>query len=590
MGRPEFRLDWMSATLHFGARVKFGLFVCTIVLLSSPFVDCFAQSAGCKDMLVFPSRYLGPLGSTYVPVDNWIYPAMVRLQGLGYVDTAYLGMRPWTRLSIVNMLVETAGKIADVDDDSEACKIFHALQRELEPDVEQFNGPREPNVLFETAYTRPLGIAGTPLRNSFHLGQTIINDYGRPYAEGFNNITGFSGRSEYRRFALYFRGEYQHAPSTAGYSTELSTLLSNIDGISFADNPRQDTIPTGPIPAANYFRIIEANASYTWGNHSFSFGKNDHWLGPAKGGSFLWSNNAENIYAFQIDRVEPLQIPLLSRLTGPFRYQFFVGSLKGHTTPNGPWVHVEKVSFKPTENLEFGFARSVIWGGKGHVPITIHTFLRSFFSLSNVSLDEKLSRDDPGARFGSFDFSYRLPYLRRWLTLYTDSFAHDDVNPISAPRRAAIRPGIYLSQFPGARHLDFRVEAASTDPPTSRSNGGDFIYTELVQKQGYTNKGFIMGDWIGRESKGGQAWLTYHLSPEEQVQIEYRNAKAAKDFIPGGTTQNSFLISGVKKIHKDFEVQSWLQYERWKAPVYKPGLQSNTSIAVQITWFPDIKK
>jgi hypothetical protein len=33
------------------------------------------------------------------------------------------------------------------------------------------------------------------------------------------------------------------------------------------------------------------------------------------------------------------------------------------------------------------------------------------------------------------------------------------------------------------------------------------------------NKGNIVGDWIGRESKGGQAWLTYHLSPEEQVQI-----------------------------------------------------------------------
>ena len=27
------------------------------------------------------------------------------------------------------------------------------------------------------------GISGTPLRDSFHLGSTIINDYGRPYAE-----------------------------------------------------------------------------------------------------------------------------------------------------------------------------------------------------------------------------------------------------------------------------------------------------------------------------------------------------------------------------------------------------------------------
>ena len=136
------------------------------------------------------------------------------------------------------------------------------------------------------------------------------------------------------------------------------------------------------------------------------------------------------------------------------------------------------------------------------------------------------------------------------------------------------------------KQLDFRVEAASTDPPTSRSNSGAFIYAEAVQLQGYTNKGSILGDWIGRESKGGQAWLTYHLSPEEQVQVSWRGAKAAKDFIPGGTTQNSFQVSAIKRIHKDFEVRGWIQYEQWKAPVYKPGGQRDTSVAVQMTWFP----
>jgi hypothetical protein len=31
-----------------------------------------------------------PLGSTYVPMDNWMYPALDRLQALGYIDTAFL--------------------------------------------------------------------------------------------------------------------------------------------------------------------------------------------------------------------------------------------------------------------------------------------------------------------------------------------------------------------------------------------------------------------------------------------------------------------------------------------------------------------
>ena len=44
----------------------------------------------------------------------------------------------------------------------------------------------------ESYYTRFLGIDGPILRDSYHLGQTINNDYGRPYQTGFNAIAGAS--------------------------------------------------------------------------------------------------------------------------------------------------------------------------------------------------------------------------------------------------------------------------------------------------------------------------------------------------------------------------------------------------------------
>jgi Capsule assembly protein Wzi len=532
------------------------------------------------------------IGSTYVPIDNWIYPALDRLQALNYVDTAFLGLRPWTRASILAMLDETALFLApDLPDqtnpaDKEALAIYFAVKNELQPPPNYDPTLRHPHIVPDSVYVRALGIDGTPLRDSFHLGQTIAYDYGRPYEEGFNALQGFSARSEAGRFALYVRGEYQHAPSAPGYSASLAETLSAIDNIPFATNPVQATIPEGPISAQNNFRILEANLFYRIANHEISFGKSDHWMGPAAGGSFAWSNNAENIYSFQIDRTEPLYIPYLSALTGPFRYQFYVGSLKGHSDPNDPWIHVEKVSFKPTSNVEFGFSRSVIWGGEGHVPITIHSFLKSFFSVSNVPASEKFSRNDPGARFSSFDFSYRLPFLRNWMTLYSDTLVHDDISAIDAPRRAGIRPGLYLVRFPKVPKLDLRVEAGDTDPDCGRSTGGAFLYAEGIQLQGYTNKGLILGDVAGRESKGGQAWLTYHLSPREQVQLSYRNAKTPLDFIPGGTTQNIFQASVVKRIHQDFEVNSLLQYERWKAPIYKTGGQNDIVASVQVTWYP----
>ena len=553
------------------------------------------------------------LGSPYIPVDNWVYPAMLRLYSLGFVDHVFLGMRPWTRASLSQMLEDVDVNIQDANPGTvtdEAQDLYQALTHEVRNDMQGPCLSRQGNSRIDSVYTVARAISGTPLRDSYHLGSTIINDYGRPYANGFNNYTGASGYAAAGRFLLYARGEFQGAPSAAGYSPALAQTLSTIDAIPFIDPLTnlpygQTTIPMGPIASVTHGRVLEAYASAQVLNHIFSFGKQDDWLGPGLGGGMAYSNNAENIYSFRINRIEPLSVPLLSRLTGPFRYEFLVGPLKGHTyipftgprvpgqrdvySPSAPWMHLEKVSFRPTQNLEFGFQRTVIWGGKGHEPITLHTFLKSFFSLSATTSAIKFSREDPGARFGAFDFSYRLPFVRNWLTLYSDSEVHDDVSPIDAPRRAAIRPGLYLSHVPGVPKLDMRVEAVSTDPPIRNSYGGSFMYIEQVQRQGYTNNGALFGDWIGREGKGGQAWITYHLSGNEWVEVGARNQKVAKDFIPGGTTLNDINFQVVKRLGKDFEVNGNFSYERWKAPIYLPGQQTVTTTTIQLTWFPERK-
>src|SRR5713226_7903488 len=36
-------------------------------------------------------------GSPYVPLDSWIYPALDRLAGMGLIQSAFEGMKPWTR-------------------------------------------------------------------------------------------------------------------------------------------------------------------------------------------------------------------------------------------------------------------------------------------------------------------------------------------------------------------------------------------------------------------------------------------------------------------------------------------------------------
>jgi hypothetical protein len=560
------------------------------------------------------------LGSAYIPVDSIVYPMALRLYSMGYLDTAFINMRPWTRRSLLHMLEQSSPAIIASGND-QAIDLLAKLDEYIASEGaenatvgEHFNRGNVYGV--QSVYTRVMGISGQPLRDSFHLGQTIAEDYGRPYESGLNNITGFSTLNEYGRFSLYVRGEYQHAPSGTGYSTTdtgnplapggLAETLSNIDEISYSGyNLNQATIPAGTIAAQNPFRLQEATLSFHVLGHEISGGKSDSWDGPGLGSAMNWSNNAEDIYSFRINRVEPLHIPWISNVMGPLRYDFFVGSLKGHTAPNEPWVHSEMFSFAPTSNFQFAFSRSVIWGGHGHgclqpdgtitpcdEPITIHTFLKSFFSVNDTTGAEKYSADDPGARFSDFSFSWRLPFVSHHLTLYTDSISHDDVSPISAPRRADYRPGIYLSQVPGMPKLDFRMEGVSTDCSTLICQHGSGEYWEVIQRQGYTNKGFIMGDWIGREAKGGQAWLTYHLSANEWVQLQYTVKRTPTDFIPGGTSQNQFKIDVVKRLGKNVELNAWVQIERWKSPIYidKTGDAANidNTIAVRLKWYPKL--
>ena len=187
------------------------------------------------------------LGSPFIQVDSWVYPAMLRLYSLGFVDTVYLGIRPWTRASVDHMLEEAGARIEDADDGpatDEAQGIYDALMRKMLNDMQ---GPclrHEGNSRVESVYEVARSINGTPLRDSYHLGSTVINDYGRPYQSGFNNYAGASGYAAVGRFLFYARGEFQEAPSGPGYSTALAQELAVIDGTTdYLNN-------SGPTPAS----------------------------------------------------------------------------------------------------------------------------------------------------------------------------------------------------------------------------------------------------------------------------------------------------------------------------------------------------
>ncbi len=103
-----------------------------------------------------------------------------------------------------------------------------------------------------------------------------------------------------------------------------------------------------------------------------------------------------------------------------------------------------------------------------------------------------------------------------------------------------------------------------------------------------SNKNNLLGSWIGREGKGGQAWLTDWLSPKEYIQLGYRNAKVSKSFIPGGTTQNDINIKAVLRLKENLELNAFGQVEFWKVPVLASGQQHDFTGSFQLTYFPKL--
>ena len=526
--------------------------------------------------------------SPYVPIDSWVYPAFERLAALGALNSNISGLRPWTRKECSRLLEEVSGEVDESNPD-EAWRLYSALAREFSTEL---NGGETDYIGLDSVYARVTSISGPPLTDGYHFGQTIVNDYGRPYQRGTNALTGFSASGSGGALGFYVRGELEHAPSAPGFSQAVQ------DAIQAADFKGPQ--PASPIPAFNQFRLLDSYLSLNIKGWQTSFGKQTLWLGPTQD-PFLWSNNAEPIYMLRVDQTHPAKLPSFLGLLGPFRTEYWIGKLTGHhwvttqdpafgtvfslgrTLPQQPLVDGFKINFKPTPNFEFGVGRTGMFGGPDF-PVTLGSLKHSLFSTGNAVGRGK----DPGDRRSTFDFSYKLPGFRKWLTLYEDSFVEDEISPIGYPRRAAHNPGLYLSQVPGIAHLDMRVEASYTNlPGLVQTAQGGFFYWNVRYLDGYTNQGNILGNaTVGRQGIALRADSTYWVSSDKTLQFGYRSEIADNMFLQGGNLRDIHFKSEWA-FSPRVSLSSLLQYEWWNFPLLSAGKKQNDFTAsFQLTYWP----
>ena len=539
-------------------------------LLASLFLrfagDCFLSALMIGALSV---AALAHAGSVYVPLDSWVYPAAERLAALTDTQAEVVGMRPWTRAQFAHFLERSR----DRPRNGEAEGLQSKLEHEFAPELN-----REPEKLaLESAYTRSTQIAGTPLRDSYHFGQTIVNDFGRPYGQGFNSIDGGSGYLQDRAGLLYVRGEYQHGASLRAPSPMA------IASLALSDSVASDQVTTEGGPEVNNPRLLDTYVGASFGRWTGTLGKQSLWWSPATGGAMLYSNNIEPIWMARLTNDLPYKIPIL----GKARLDMFYGKLQGHRYEPQVWIHGEKISLQPFKSIEFGFTRTVVFLGVDY-PLSFNRLWKSYFSVGNNKYSY-LPQNNPGDRRGGLDFSWKLPQIP--VTLYSDSFCNDNPSPLAAPTRSAFHPGLYIAQLPGAlAKLDLRMEGTYTTSENSSIPNG-FNYWKEDYRDGYTNKGLLIGDTVGRAGVEWQAWSTYWISPLSKVQVSYRNHYVSPRFLTGGGTQNDIRTTSNLQLKHNLNLELGVQSERYVIPLLTGNRtpQYDVSGWAGLTYYPDHK-
>jgi hypothetical protein len=515
------------------------------------------------------------MGSTYVPLDSWVYPALERLASLGYVSTSFAGIRPWTRLECARLTEEAGESLARDEASPRQLNDLQArLHEEFAYEFGLLGGGRNLIANLDSVYTRAVSISGPALTDSYHFGQTVAYDFGRPFRRGTNGQVGTSFRLAAGPVAAYVRAEFQHAPSAPAPSDAVRDVIALRDQVPLT--------PSVSLNALNRPRLLEAYVTLNVRGWQVSAGKQSLSWAPGIGGSMLWSDNAEPVPMVRLTKTEASRLPSVLRFLGPAQVDQFIGRLAGHSFVPQPFIYGQKINFKPFPFLELGIGRTVILGGKGGDPFTASNLFRSFFG----GVDPR-TRSVPGDSHSNMDWTFRVPKVRNYIVLYGEVYADDDFVPWQNPDRSPFRPGIYITRFPGIAKLDFHMEAASTESPGfvnfDGTNHGNLNYWNQTYRDGYTANGNLIGNSVGRMGRAIQCWFTYWVSPQNSLQFSYKHNSVSRDFIPQGGLWQDYAVKSETYLRSGLYIKSQLQYEHIsRYPLLFNRPQNNVTAIVEL--------
>jgi hypothetical protein len=399
------------------------------------------------------------MASTYVPVGDDTYDALLYLEAEGVIESGLISSQPLSRKEVLRLIGEAESNSL------ESGPVVRHVVKSLKDRYRDDSGDKR--------YIKPVGTAYSTFvyADRDPLGFVYNND-GDEYAEEGSLRLGLFSRAELGWFSALLGPEFRYSGDSADLVLKRGYLVLGFWGLEL------------------------------------QVGKDSQWWGPGYHGALLLSNNAEPLTMARLTNPSPVILPWIFRYLGPFRLTLFVSRLEEERAVPEPYLWGMRLDFKPHPYVEVGVERTALLGGEGYAE-DIETWVKSFLFIG---------RNDPGDpsdhRVG-IDLKITLPFKLQPVQIYGEAAA-EDIGWHSGTLGAYVA-GLYMPRLLSFDRASLRVEYADTYTDYKENS---LWYTHHIYRSGYTYKGRIIGHQMGADSDDIFVELKY-LLPNSEVYAWY---------------------------------------------------------------------
>jgi hypothetical protein len=412
-------------------------------------------------------------GEPHLPVGDPVYRRLERLAALGFIDEGLIGTRPLSREALGSIAREIGSNPEGLSDPWIAADI-----RAIESRLASLGS------LKDAVLDGRVAVGEGP------FVPTGIERHGDRLADGGNVRLG----------------------------VELGGSLGREVGWGYHPEIRYPMGPTNDLDLAARSAYLALAA----GGLALTVGREPLWWGPGVRGSLLLTDNAPPLDMARVETVRPWRL----RWLGPTSAHLFVTRLEADrlAIPH-PYLAGFRLAFRPFPLVEFGLARTAMFGGDGR-PVT------GDLLWDVIRARGENDQRNPGNQIAAADAVVRFPWPVQPLTLYVEVGGEDEAD--GWPSHPAVVAGVYLPKILGSDLWELRGEFADN----ALAHVPGIWYQHGVYRSGYTYRGFVIGHPMGTDARMLSVELDRRITPQWTAAALYDGLQSGV-FGPGDTSGRS---------------------------------------------------